>query len=100
MSKKRKLEITILDLQQVPMTFAYVISLQVKDLETEFTWRKAFRLQYDRPVSMEELKHELSQRDLSADEPTDPMKFVKEEIDKPFVITLDSTKKLHGTIGT
>lgn len=92
-----KLSVTckILDIKQIPNSTKQIVSL-------EFTlgsrvWKKGFRLDLDRAISMEEFQKQLvgmaadpnPDRNIWPKEESDYLAFVKEESDKPFTIQVN-----------
>lgn len=84
MADKLKLECKIHDIKQVPNSTVQIISVHFKLGQRE--WYKAFRLNYDRPISMEEFQRDLIKAGVFLDKEEDFLAFVKEEADKPFTI--------------
>lgn len=77
----------IADIKAIPNTKKQIVSV-------EFTlgqrsWFKAFRLEYDRPISMEEFQRELVRVGIFPDAEEDFLAYVKEESDKPFTIKVE-----------
>ena len=50
-------------------------------------------LNYDRPISMEEFKKDLSKTQIIPEDPKDMLAYVKEEADKPFTLEIKNTSK-------
>lgn len=87
MAETKQLTCKIVDIKPIPNSPAQIVSV-------EFTlgqrvWHKGFRLNYDRPISMEEFKRELIRVGPFPDTPEDFLAFVKEEADEPFIIEVD-----------
>jgi hypothetical protein len=68
----------IIDIQKVPYSFEYLIGVEIEHAGDKY--HKAFRLNYDRPVSLEEFERDLKKQDLTNEK--DPMQFLKAEINK------------------
>lgn len=80
-------ECKIADIKQIPNTKKQIVSV-------EFTlgdrkWFKGFRLEYDRPISMEEFKRELVRAGVFPDAEEDFLAYVKEEAKTPFTIEVE-----------
>lgn len=93
MPKKKlteKIEIKILDLQPLPASVIepelqrYLISCEFK--QGKAVWRRAWRVQYDRPISLEEFKRDLAEMDISPKDQSDYFSDIKASINKPFEI--------------
>lgn len=85
----KQVQCKIKDIKQVPNSTAQIVSV-------EFTigqrsWHKGFRLDYDRPISMEEFQRELVRVGIFPDVPEDFLSFVKEEAEKPFIVEVEET---------
>lgn len=74
----------IADIKPVPNSNAQIVSVhfQIGDRE----WFKGFRLNYDRPISMEEFQLELERVGIWPDEPEDFLAYVREVGDNPFLL--------------
>lgn len=96
MGSKVKLQAKIADIKAVPNSTAQIVSV-------EFTlgqrvWHKGFRLDYQRPISMEEFQRELVRVGVFPEHPEDFLAFVKEEADQPFELEVDNpTDKIEGS---
>lgn len=77
----------IIDIQPIPNTAKQIVSIQFT--LGQRTWFKAFRLEYDRPISMEEFKKELVRVGVFPDQEEDFLIYVKEEAEKPFKIEVE-----------
>jgi len=80
------LECKIHDIKKVPNSTIQVVSIHFKLGQRE--WYKPFRLNYDRPISMEEFKRDLIHAGVFPDNEQDFLAFVREEADVPFSITV------------
>ena len=80
------LECKIHDIKKVPGSTIQLVSVHFKLGQRE--WFKPFRLNYDRPISMEEFKHDLIRAGVFPEAEEDFLAFVKEEADKSFSITV------------
>lgn len=78
------IECKITDIKAIPNTKAQIVSVQFKLGERQ--WFKGFRLNYDRPISMEEFKKELVRVGVFPDAEEDFLAYVKEEAATPFTI--------------
>lgn len=83
-----KVRCKIVDIKAIPNTTNQIVSV-------EFTlgqrvWHKAFRLAYDRAISMEEFKRELVRVGVFPENEEDFLAYVKEEADKPFELTVET----------
>ncbi len=91
MAKKLKLECKIHDIKQVPNSTVQIISVHFT--LGQRSWYKAFRLNYDRPISMEEFQRDLIKVGVFPEEEHDFLAFIKEEADQPFTIEVDPPAK-------
>lgn len=82
-----KVECKIVDIKAVPNSKAQIVSVQFKLGDRE--WFKGFRLNYDRPISMEEFQKELLRAGVFPDAEEDFLAYVKEESQKPFTIEVE-----------
>jgi hypothetical protein len=80
-------ECKIVDTKQIPNTKKQIVSVEFTLGERK--WFKAFRLEYDRPISMEEFKRELARVGIFPEAEEDFLAYVKEEADKPFTIQVE-----------
>lgn len=88
-------ECKIADIKQIPNTKKQIVSVHFTLGERK--WFKAFRLEYDRPISMEEFKRELARVGIFPEAEEDFLAYVKEEADKPFTIEIgrsDNSEKV------
>jgi hypothetical protein len=99
-SELAKLVCKIADIKAVPNSAAQIVSVEFT--LGQRTWHKAFRLNYDRPISMEEFKREVVRAGPFPEQPEDFLAYVKQEADKPFEIEVeppdnvsDSTDKVE-----
>ncbi len=83
----KKLECKINDIKAVPNTTMQIVSVNFKIGQRE--WNKAFRLNYDRPISMEEFKREVVRAGPFPEDVDDFLAYVKEEADQPFQIEVE-----------
>lgn len=74
----------IADIKQVPNTGKQIVSIKFTLGKRE--WFKAFRLEYDRLISMEEFKRELLRVGIFPENEQDFLAYVKQESDKPFTL--------------
>jgi hypothetical protein len=81
---KTKITCEIHDIKTIPGTKSQLVSIKFKEGDKE--WYKAFRVAYDRQVSMEEFTRDLSGMDIYPEEDTDPLLYVREELGKEFTI--------------
>ena len=88
MAKKLKLECKIHDIKQVPNSTIQIVSVHFKLGQRE--WYKGFRLNYDRPISMEEFQRDLIKVGVFPEAEDDFLAFIKEEADQPFTIEVDA----------
>lgn len=77
----------IADIKPIPNTVKQIVSVEFTLGERK--WFKAFRLEYDRPISMEEFKRELVRVGVYPDAEEDFLAYVKEESDQPFTIEVE-----------
>lgn len=77
----------IADIKPIPNSKKQIVSIEFTLGERK--WFKAFRLEYDRPISMEEFQRELIRVGIFPDAEEDFLAYVKEESDKPFTIEVD-----------
>lgn len=82
-----KIQCKIADIKPIPNTAKQIVSVEFTLGERK--WFKAFRLEYDRPISMEEFKRELVRVGVFPEAEEDFLAYVKEESDKPFEIEVD-----------
>lgn len=87
MAKTVAVECEILDIQPIPNTLMQLVSIKFKLGERE--WTRAFRLAYDRPISMEEFKRDLASKEIIPSDPDDFLAFVKEEVGKKFTLEIE-----------
>lgn len=80
-------ECKIADIKPIPNTKKQIVSVEFSVGTRK--WFKAFRLEYDRPISMEEFKRELVRVGIFPDAEEDFLAYVKEESDKPFTLEFD-----------
>lgn len=88
-------ECKITDIKHIPNTKKQIVSVAFTVGERK--WFKAFRLEYDRPISMEEFKRELARVGIFPEAEEDFLAYVKEEADKPFTIVIgrsDNSEKV------
>lgn len=101
MPKKVQLQCKIQDIKAVPGGTIQLVSVKFNLGQRE--WYKAFRLNYDRPISMEEFKKELARVGVFPEEPEDFLAFVKQEADDPFTLEVDLSqeddKKIDSGVG-
>lgn len=81
----------ITDIQAIPNSKIQLVVVNFKVGKRE--WHKGFRLNYDRPISLEEFKKELVRAGPFPDEDEDFLQYVKQEADKPFTIEVEREKK-------
>jgi len=86
-----KLECKIHDIKQVPNTTIQIVSVHFK--LGKRSWYKAFRLNYDRPISMEEFQRDLVRAGVFPEKEEDFLAFIKEEAEKPFTIEVEAPDK-------
>lgn len=84
---KVKIECKIQDIKEIPNTKKQIVSVHFKLGERE--WFKGFRLEYDRPISMEEFQRELVRVGVFPVAEEDFLAYVKEEAGSPFTIEVD-----------
>lgn len=84
---KAKISCKIHDVKQVPNSKIQIVSVQFTLGKRQ--WYKGFKLEYDRPISLEEFKKELVRVGPFPDDDDDFLKYVKEEADKPFTIEVE-----------
>lgn len=77
----------IADIKPIPNTKKQIVSVEFTLGERK--WFKAFRLEYDRAISMEEFQRELVRVGIFPDAEEDFLAYVKEESDKPFTIQVE-----------
>lgn len=77
----------IADIKPIPNTNKQIVSVEFTLGERK--WFKGFRLEYDRPISMEEFQRELVRVGIFPDAEEDFLAYVKEESDKPFTIQVE-----------
>lgn len=87
MDNLTKIECRVKDIKAVPNTAKQIVSVEFK--LGDRVWHKGYRLEYDRPISMEEFKHEIVRVGVFPDDELDFLAFIKEEADKPFIIEVD-----------
>jgi hypothetical protein len=94
MAKKPTIKINykITDIEEL-LGGAYLIALELNDGIK--TWQKAFRINYGRPISLEEFERDLKQRNLLPDEENYSV-YLKEEIGKPHSIEISSKKPIKS----
>jgi hypothetical protein len=87
-SELKKVTCKIVDIKDIPAveesSAGQIVSVHFTFGEKE--WYKAFRLAYDRPISMEEFKRELVRVGIW---PDDFLAYVKAEREKPFELTVE-----------
>lgn len=93
MAQKSTVVCKINDIKKVPGSTAQIVSVHFKLGQKE--WNKAFRLNYDRPISLEEFKRELVRAGIYPLEDDDFLAYVKYEANEPFTIEVES-KKSHS----
>lgn len=82
-----KIECKIADIKQIPNSAQQIVSVEFT--LGERNWFKAFRLEYDRPISMEEFKREIVRAGVFPEAEDDFLAYVKEEASEPFTIEVD-----------
>ncbi len=87
MGQSVEIECKIADIKPIPNTAKQIVSVEFTLGERK--WFKAFRLEYDRPISMEEFKRELVRVGVFPEVEEDFLAYVKEESEKPFKIEVD-----------
>lgn len=88
----------IADIKPIPNTAKQIVSVEFTLGERQ--WFKAFRLEYDRPISMEEFKRELIRAGVFPEQEEDFLAYVKEESDKPFNIEVPAENRENPTDST
>ncbi len=83
-----KLTYKITDIQQIGHTNVHLIGLEITDGKE--MWRKAFKVDYGRPISFEEFERDIATKNLLPGE-DDPMAYLREEIGKDHEIVLPKT---------
>lgn len=83
-------ECKIVDIKAIPNSEAQIVSVKFNIGQRE--WFKAFRLKYDRTISMEEFKRELLRVGIMPEQPEDFLAYVKQEADESFLLELDIDK--------
>lgn len=77
-------ECRIADIKPIPNTAKQIVSVEFTLGERK--WFKAFRLEYDRTISMEEFKRELVRVGIFPENEEDFLAYIKEESDQPFTL--------------
>lgn len=90
-----KIDCKIVDIKDIPNTKKQIVSVEFTLGERK--WFKAFRLEYDRPISMAEFQKELVRAGVFPEQEEDFLAYVKEESDKPFVIEVERPKVQNPT---
>ncbi len=81
-----KLTYTIKDIQLIPNTTVNLIGIEVSDGKDK--WHKAFKVDYGRPISIEEFERDLKTKNLLKDPDDDDMVYIRELIDQPREIVI------------
>lgn len=82
-----KIACKIADIKPIPNTSKQIVSVEFTLGERK--WFKGFRLEYDRPISMEEFQREMIRVGVFPEVEEDFLAYVKEEADKPFTIEVE-----------
>lgn len=77
----------ITDIKAVPNSKAQIVSVEFTLGERK--WFKGFRLNYDRPISMEEFQKELVRAGIFPEAEEDFLAYVKEEAQQPFTLQVE-----------
>lgn len=85
-----KVECKISDIKAVPNTKAQIVGVEFTIGDRK--WFKGFRLNYDRPISMEEFKNELARVGIFPETGEDFLAYVKEDADKPFTLEVENVR--------
>jgi len=94
MADLAKIECKIKDIKPVPNTTSQIVSVEFKLGDRQ--WFKGYRLNYDRPISMEEFKKEIVRVGVFPENEDDFLAFVKEEADQPFTVEVDRSETVNN----
>lgn len=83
----KQVQCKIKDIKAVPNSTAQIVSVEFT--VGQRSWFKGFRLDYNRPISMEEFQRELVRVGIFPEAPEDFLSYVKEEADAPFTLEVE-----------
>lgn len=85
-TKKTLVKCQILDIAKVPGSRMQLVSIEFSIGKR--VWRHPIKIEYDRPISFEEFKRELTKH-AQPPEDSDFLAFVKEEATEPFYLEIE-----------